>query len=65
MLDPRQIYQFFVYRDPGLGGTWDLPAAQRLIENMKPTHTRGTAIESIDFLCDDPESLTDRDLLGA
>jgi len=64
MNDPRQIYQFYVYRDPGLGGSWDLPAAQRLIEIMKPTHTRGTAIESIDFVCDDPESLTDRDILG-
>jgi hypothetical protein len=64
MADPRQIYQFYVYRDPGLGGSWDLASAQVLIDDMKPTHTRGTAIESVNFLCDDPYSLTDRDFLG-
>lgn len=63
--DEREIYRFFVFRDPGLGGTWDLPAAQALITKMKPSHTLGFAIESDDFLCDDPYSLCDRDILGA
>lgn len=62
--DDREIYNFYIYRDPGLPGTYDLDAAQSLVDSMKPTHTRGNVIESIDFLCDDPANLCDRDLLG-
>lgn len=62
--DDRIIYQFFIYRDPLLAGSYDLVEAQRIIDVMAHSHTRGVAIESTDFLCDDPFSLTDRDLLG-
>lgn len=64
MGDPREIYRFFVYRDPGLPGTYQLDAAQELVDKIKPSHTQGHVIESVDFLCDDPLSLCDRDLLG-
>lgn len=62
--DAQEIYRFFVYRDPGLGGSYDLDSAQDLIDSMAPSHPKGHVIESIDFLCDDPYSLCDRDLLG-
>lgn len=62
--DAREIYRFFVYRDPSLPGTYYLASAQALVDAMKPSHTIGQVIESINFLCDDPFSLCDRDLLG-
>ena len=42
-----------------------LDAAQELLDDIKPTHTAGHVIESIDALYDDPFTLYDRDLLGA
>lgn len=65
MDDERAIFHFFVYRNPSLPGTYDLDAADVLIDTVKPSHTEGTMVESINFLCDDPFSLCDRDLLGA
>ena len=62
--DDREIYRFFIYRDPSEPGDYDVDAAQELVDSMKPAHTKGHVIESIDFLCDDPESLCDRDRLG-
>lgn len=62
---PREIYRYFVYRDPALSGTADIDAAQTQLELMEHSHTKGHVIESIDFECDDPFSLCDRDLLGA
>lgn len=62
--DPREIYRFFIYRDPDEPGTYDLDSAQELVDDLAHSHTRGYVIESIDFRCDDPHSLCDRDLLG-
>jgi hypothetical protein len=63
--DQREIYAFFVYRDPTLPGTYFLASAQALVDAMDPQHTTGTVIESVSMLYDDPHSLYDRDLLGA
>ena len=65
MGDAREIFRFFIYRDPTAPGTYDVAGAQALVDAIKPSHTLGHVIESINFLCDDPHSLTDRDLLGA
>ena len=65
MGDDREIYDFFVYRDPTIAGTYYIDSAQALVDQIKPSHTEGFVIESINFLCDDPHSLCDRDLLGA
>lgn len=62
--DAREIFRFFIYRNPSLPGTFDLDEAQRIIDQMKPSHTLGQAISSVNFLCDDPASLCDRDRLG-
>lgn len=62
--DDRIIYQFYIFRDPALPGTYDIVEAQEVIDKMAHSHTRGVAIESKDFLCDDPFSLCDRDILG-
>ena len=64
-LSGNEIFRFFAYRDPTIPGTYYLASAQALIDKIKPSHTLGYAIESIDFLCDDSHSLCDRDLLGA
>lgn len=63
--DDREIFRFFIYRDPSLPGTPFISSAQALVDAIKPSHTVGTVIESVNFLCDDPHSLCDRDLLGA
>lgn len=63
--DNREIYRFFIYRDPTEPGAYDLSGAQDMIDRMKPSHTKGHVIESIDMLCDDEFSLCDRDRLGA
>ena len=62
--DQREIYRFFIYRDPGEPGSYDLAAAHALVDDVEHSHTKGYVIESIDFLCDDEFSLCDRDLLG-
>ena len=63
--DDREIYRFFIYRDPTLPGTYFLPSAQEMVDKMAPSHTAGQVIESINMRYDDPHSLYDRDLLGA
>lgn len=61
-----RVYQWYVYRDPTLVPTsYDLKGAQSVLEQMKPAHTVGTAVESKAMLCDDPYSRCDRDPLGA
>ncbi len=65
MGDVREIFRFFVYRDPAEPGSYFVDSAQELVDQIKPSHTAGHVIESIDFLCDDEFSLCDRDLLGA
>lgn len=62
--DDREIFRFFVYRNPALPGTYYLSSAQALVDKIKPSHTVGTVIESVSLLCDDIYSLCDRDLLG-
>jgi len=65
MGNDREIFLFFIYRDPTLPGTYFLSSAQALVNAIKPSHTKGFVIESINFLCDDPFSQCDRDVLGA
>lgn len=62
--DDREIFRFFVYRDPNEPGEYFVQSAQALVDKMRPLHTQGHVIESISFLCDDELSLCDRDLLG-
>lgn len=63
--DDREIFRFFVYRNPALPGTYFLASAQALVDDMTWSSRIGHVIESISLLCDDPFSLTDRDILGA
>lgn len=65
MGDDREIYRFFVYRNPSLPGTYFLASAQELVDKIKPSHTVGQVIESVDARYDDPFSLYDRDIMGA
>lgn len=63
MDDDGEIFRFFVYRNPSLPGAYYLGSAQAIVDKIKPSHTAGHVIESIDFRCDDPYSLCDRDIL--
>ena len=65
MGDVREIYRFFVFRDPGIPETYYLDSAQDLVDKIKPSHTIGHVIENVSLLYDDPFSLYDRDLFGA
>jgi uncharacterized protein YmfQ (DUF2313 family) len=60
----REHYRFLIYRDPTLPGTYDLAAAESLVASVKASDTQGHVIESINFICDHPQSLCDRDVLG-
>lgn len=63
-LNPEVVWIWFIFRDPSVPGSPDVPAAQRIIDQMRPAHTLGVVGQSRNFLCDDPFSLTDRDILG-
>lgn len=62
--DQREIFRFFIYRDPALPGAAFIASAQALVNEMKPSRTAGYVIESIALAFDDPHSLFDRGLLG-
>lgn len=62
--DAKEIYRFFIYRDPTEPGTYDIVAAQTEIDRIAHSHTKGHAIESIAMIVDDPFSLVDRDIIG-
>lgn len=64
-LSGDEIFRFFVYRDPTAPGIYYLDSALKLVNQIKPSHTLGYLIESLNFLCEDPHDLCDRDLLGA
>lgn len=59
-----QRFFAFVYSDPSRRGTVNLKEAQRSMDRAKQGHTLITVGESRCFLCDDPYSLCDRDILG-
>lgn len=63
--DAREVFRFFVYRDPFSPGAYYLAAAQDALDEIKASHTIGHVIESVAALCDDPYSLCDRDVLGS
>lgn len=60
----REIYRFLIFRDWTAPGTYDLAEAQRLVDAMKPTHTKGVLFETKAMVCNDPHSLVNRDLIG-
>lgn len=61
----REIFRFYIYRDPTLPGTYSVTDAQALVDKIKPSHTIGKVIESTAAKYQDPHSLYNRDLLGA
>lgn len=63
--DPERIFWAFIHRDPSDGGSYDIAGAQRISDRVKWGHTQIIVGESDCFRCEDPYSLTDRDILGA
>lgn len=45
-------FNWYAYRDPALGGTYDLARAKKVVRRIKPTHTHATAIDSPTVQCD-------------
>lgn len=62
--DEALIFSAFAHRNPNDAGSYNLKQAQRLLDRIKQAHTVFFAGESDAFLCDDPFSLCDRDILG-
>jgi hypothetical protein len=60
----RQVYRWYVHRDPGLAGTGDIAGAQVVVNRMRPAHTLGLVCETDAAECDDTYSRCDRDPLG-
>lgn len=62
---PTNKFFFFVHRDPNDVGNYNVKTAQTVLDRVKSAHTLGIVGESDCFRCDDPYSLTDRDVLGS
>lgn len=62
--DDSEIFKFYIYRDPTDPGSYDIDEAQAIVDRIKPSHTVGYVIESINLKCDEATSLCDRDILG-
>ncbi len=60
----KHKFHGFVFRDPSDSGTYDINQAQRVLDKAKSGHTLWRIGESNSFKCDDPYSLTDRDVLN-
>lgn len=65
MGDDREIFRFFIFRDPALPGTYYVSSAQALVDKIKPSHTLGYVIESDSATYESAFSLYDRDIMGA
>lgn len=63
--EDENIFFAFVHRDPEDGGNYDIVDAQNICDRMKQAHALIYVGESDCFRCDDPYSLTDRDVLGS
>jgi hypothetical protein len=61
----RDVFRWYVYRAPALGGSPDVPGARGVVARLKPAHTLGgVSTASTGLLCDDAESLIDLTPLG-
>lgn len=52
-------FLWFAYRDPGLAGTPNMRAAERLVQRLKPAHTEGHAVVQLDAEADDTSTICD------
>ena len=64
-VDSAQIYNFFVYRDPDIAGTPDIPTAQRLLDHTVLAEMFAKVVQRQAFIVGDPLSLCGREPVGA
>lgn len=57
----RDVYRWFLYRNPAEFGVADIPGAQSVVNRLKPAHTIGHVVESKVFICDSATDLCDRE----
>ena len=55
----QEVYNWFLYRNPALGGSPDMTAANKLIRKIAPAHTFASVGDQLALLCDDPDCGTD------
>ncbi len=61
----RQRCDWYVYRDPLLGGVYDLEKANTLLQRIRPAHTRAAVIDTqVGIDVGSVATLTDRDMMG-
>lgn len=58
-------FNVYVYRDPALGGTYDLEGANATIRRQRRATAHAAVITSKALQCDDPDSGCDRGPMGA
>jgi len=61
----RGAFNWFIYRDPAIGGTPDILGAQLVLNNMMPAHSRGFVSQALTLLFDDADGGFDTTPLGA
>jgi hypothetical protein len=59
-----RAFHWYAYRDPGLPGSPDMQGARAVVTKLKPAHTHGAAITTLSVLCDNAETVCDREPLG-
>jgi hypothetical protein len=57
-------FRWYAYRDPLLPGSPDMQGARAVVTKLKPAHTHGAAISTRILLCDNRETVCDREPLG-
>jgi hypothetical protein len=57
-------FHWYAYRDPALGGTYDLEGADQVVRRIKPAHTYARAIDAPAVLCDTAGAGCDRGPIG-
>jgi len=62
-LHQEYVYELHIVRDPDLPGAYSIEDAQEIADALTHAHDRIVICERQGFFCDDPHSLTDRDIL--
>lgn len=60
----KQRFNWYAYRNPGLGGSYDLEGARGVVRRVKPAHTNADAITVKSTRCDDADTGCDWTPLG-
>jgi hypothetical protein len=60
----KNTLHWYAYRDPLLPGSADMQGARITVQKMKPAHTVAAAVSRLIVICDDAETVCDREPIG-